>query len=82
MSCCGGKRRALRTRMSLPLANQPRPLLALKNSTLLTYLGDSSIVVRGEHTGHTYLFGPHGDALTVDDRDMPRLIATGWFRKA
>jgi hypothetical protein len=81
MSCCGDKRRALRTRMSQPLTNQTKPLSALENSTLLTYLGDSSIVVRGEHTGHAYLFGPHGEALTVDGRDVPRLIVSGWFRK-
>jgi len=82
MSCCGDKRRAFRTRMSQPTTDQPKPFPALEKPTLLTYLGDSSIVVRGEYTGNTYLFGPRGEDLTVDNRDTSRLIASGWFRKA
>ena len=49
---------------------------------VLTYLGDTSIVVRGAHTGLTYLFGPRGETLTVDRRDAPDLLATKCFVRA
>jgi hypothetical protein len=45
------------------------------------YLGDSMIVARGTRTGLTYLFGAHGEELSVDERDADALIATGSFSR-
>jgi hypothetical protein len=84
MSCCGKKREALRTRMMMlppsPTVFKP-PALSLQNPTKLAYRGESSIVVRGSHTGLSYLFSGDGAALTVDERDVAELVATGWFHR-
>jgi hypothetical protein len=82
MSCCGRKRQALRAAAPRPRPSAPAPTPALQNPVSLTYLGDASIVVNGAHTRLIYLFGPRGQALTVDERDVPALIATGWFAPA
>lgn len=76
MSCCGQKRQALRTQVYQAPAPRPRP--ALQNPTPITYLGDSSFVVKGAASGLTYLFSAR-EALNVDARDVSALIATGLF---
>jgi len=76
MSCCGHKRQALRTPAYQAEAPRPRP--RLQNPTPITYLGESSFVVKGAATGLTYLFTRH-EALNVDERDAPALVATGIF---
>ena len=81
MSCCGQKRQAWRvqTTRHLPATDLPAP--ALQNPTILYYLGNSPIVVRGTYTGITYLFGAAGTGLTVDARDVPAFVATGRFAR-
>jgi len=80
MGCCGNKRRALRIAMSYPPADPPKLPLP-ENPTVLSYVGDSSIVVKGTFTGQTYLFGPRRERLAVDHRDAPSLLGSGWFVK-
>lgn len=76
MSCCGQKRQALRT--PVYQAESPRPRPRLQNPTPITYLGESTFVVKGAETGLTYLFNRH-EALNVDERDVPAFVATGIF---
>lgn len=76
MSCCGHKRQALRTQGYH--AETPRPRPTVQNPTPITYLGDSSFVAKGAVTGLTYLFS-RDEALHVDERDVPALVATGMF---
>lgn len=82
MSCCGDRRAAMRSppirRVMPEPPDPPRP----QDPVQLAPRGDSAIVMRGEVTGLTYLFGAWGAALTVDGRDVPALMATGWFRRA
>jgi len=76
MSCCGQKRQALRAPMYETTARRLPP--TLQNPRPITYLGASAFVVKGAATGLTYLF-THGEALYVDERDVPALIAAGVF---
>ena len=76
MSCCGQKRRALQS--PVHQAERPRPRPRLQNPTPITYLGDSTFVVKGAATGLTYLF-TRDEALNVDERDVPAFVATGIF---
>ena len=79
MGCCGQNRQAWRewSTTNVQTSNPPPPVL--QNSTVLYHLGESSLVIKGAVTGHTYLFGGRGTALTVDERDVSFLIGTGWF---
>jgi len=82
MSCCGQKRQAWRewpARNSQPSKSAPP---VLQNPSLLYHLGESSLLIKGAVTGHTYLFAGRGVGLTVDERDMPTLLATGRFAPA
>ena len=79
MSCCGHKRQAWRTQVYQ--AETPRPRPAVQNPTPITYLGDSTFVVKGEVTGLTYLFS-RDEALKVDERDVSAFVATGIFARA
>jgi hypothetical protein len=54
---------------------------APSESIPLGYRGESSIVVRGPQTGTTYLFGPRGQALAVDARDVPMLLFSEQFER-
>ena len=74
--CCGQKRQALRTQVYQ--AETPRPRPTLQNPTPITYLGESTFVAKGAASGLTYLFSAH-EALNVDERDVPALVATGMF---
>ena len=76
MSCCGQKRQALRTPVYHTESPRPRP--RLQNPTPITYLGESTFVVKGAETGLIYLFNRH-EALNVDERDVPAFVATGIF---
>ena len=81
MSCCGQKRQEWRTpslRLS-PTTHVAPPVL--QNPVPLAFLGEASIVVKGARTGLSYLFGPRGEALAVDERDASTLIATGHFAR-
>lgn len=89
MSCCGQKRQAFRTttvRQAPPKVKMPHPVGMLASPVLsepipLAYRGDSSMVVRGPHTGTTYLFGARGKGLMVDGRDAPMLLRSGQFER-
>jgi hypothetical protein len=39
------------------------------------------VVVRGEQSGLTYLFGAGGETLAVDGRDVAALLGTGHFAR-
>jgi hypothetical protein len=80
MSCCGRQRAALRTQMARPNVAwaEPAPPV-LQEPVRLAHRGTSSTMVRGERTGLTYLFGPHGGTLDVDGRDAGALLASGRF---
>ena len=78
MSCCGQKRQALRTQVYQ--AETPRPRPVVQNPTPMTYLGESTFVAKGAATGLTYLFS-RDEALNVDERDVPALVATGMWRR-
>ena len=79
MTCCGQKRRVLRTQVHRTETPRPRPVL--QNPTPITYLGESSFVTKGAATGFTYLFAQH-EPLNVDARDVPALVAMGIFTGA
>lgn len=82
MSCCGQHRETLRA-ASIGLAAPPdAPPPAIRYATPVTFTGDSPIVVRGTRTGLTYLFGPRGQVLEIDGRDVSALVATGRFERA
>jgi hypothetical protein len=51
----------------------------LQSPRRIAFLGDTAVVVRGAASGLSYLFGPRGEALEVDERDVPALVASGWF---
>jgi len=78
MSCCGRRRQAWRQAGSAP-QTRPSPPPVLQNPTVLSYQGDSSLVIKGSVTGFTYLFAARGE-LAVDARDAPALQATNLFR--
>ena len=80
MSCCGQKRQAFRT-TTVRLAPLKVVSPVLSEPIQLAYRGDSSMVVRGPHTGTTYLFGSRGNGLMVDGRDAPMLLRSGQFER-
>jgi hypothetical protein len=79
MSCCGQKRQAWR-QSNLPKIEAVAPPPTVPQfPVILRHLGNSSFVIKGEVTGHTYLFAGGDQVLTVDERDVPALLATGQF---
>jgi hypothetical protein len=79
MSCCGQKRQAWREYNTSQFAVAPPPPAELQNPVTVHHLGATSLVMRGAVTGHTYLFAGHDSSLTVDERDVPALLASGRF---
>jgi hypothetical protein len=51
-------------------------------SVRLRYLESSPILVRGPETGRQYQFSATEPLQTVDPRDAPALLRTGFFRQA
>jgi hypothetical protein len=47
---------------------------------VLYHLGDSSLLIKGMVTGYTYLFAGRGTGLSVDERDVPALMAMQFFK--
>jgi hypothetical protein len=79
MSCCGQKRQAWRQAGAPAPQARPSPPPVLQNPTVLSYQGDSSLVIKGSVTGFIYLFAARGE-LGVDERDAPAFQATSLFR--
>ncbi len=84
MSCCGQRRQAWRqySRQSSTgstVQTSEIPEAVVQNPVALYHLAEGSLVVKGEITGITYLFGGRGTSLNVDERDAPALLATGAF---
>jgi hypothetical protein len=80
MGCCGQSRQAWREwKTTAGRTSSPPPPAVLQNPTILYHLGEYSLVIKGEATGRTYLFAGRDAGLTVDERDVPALLATGWF---
>ena len=80
MSCCGQQRAALRTQMQrtpAPPARSVPPVL--RAPVPIAHHARTPTVARGETTGLTYVFGPDGGALDVDERDAGALLASGRF---
>ena len=82
MNCCGRRRLAWRqfsatsSTRNLEIGNVQEPL---RNPVTLYHLADSSLVVKGAVTDITYLFGGRGTSLSVDERDVPTLLAMRQF---
>jgi hypothetical protein len=79
MSCCGQKRQAWREYSTAKVSATAPPPAALQNVVTVHHLGNTSLVILGAVTGHTYLFAGHDTSLTVDERDVPALMATRQF---
>jgi hypothetical protein len=79
MSCCGQKRQAWREYNTAKVTASAPPPAALQNPVVVHHLGATSLVIRGAVTGHAYLFAGHDTSLTVDERDVPALLASGQF---
>lgn len=77
MSCCGGKRQAWREEV-VKTVPKSAPV-TLEDPTVLYHLGETSFVIRGPESGHTYLFAGRGTELAVDKRDVEYLISTRRF---
>ena len=81
MSCCGKKRRLLQTelvRFSHPATPSSTRIQQPKE---LVFSGDSPVLLRGQETGLVYVFSPRDRHVTVDEKDLHQLIATGWFEQ-
>ena len=86
MGCCGQGRAALRAqsatargRAGLPRASGAgRPPHA---TTMLRYLGQERVRVRGSMSGHLYEFAA-GEHVRVAAGDAPVMIRTGLFARA
>jgi hypothetical protein len=75
MSCCGKNREALKSaRTSGTTGSRPAA------TTRVSYQGESAVLLRGPHTGSSYLFTPERRELDVDARDLAAILATGLFR--
>lgn len=94
MACCGQKRDSLRAQQTVPLYQTNRPAAPAPARVdaayrpaaqppsawrLLRYLGRSPATVRGAVSGRVYPFGPSAPVQSVDERDVPALLATGAF---
>ena len=80
MSCCGQKRQAWREMVRAKVQAEAEPPPAPQNPVILYHLGPSSLVIKGAATGFTYLFAGRETSLSVDERDVRALMATGQFR--
>lgn len=81
MSCCGQKRAALKQPQGLTMAD-PGPTHILNASPpkeegvrTFQYEGPSSLLVKGAITNKTYAFRFKGEALEIDARDVPAMMA-------
>ncbi len=84
MSCCGQRRQAWRqySRQSTNTATVqtseiPEPVI--QDPVALFHQAEGSLVIKGAVTGTTYLFGGRGTSLSVDERDVPAVLAMGAF---
>ncbi len=87
MGCCGDKRRAWREWAASSSTPKKAEIVELKppaltNPVTLYILTGPSLVVKGEVTGITYLFGGEGTSLEVDEHDAPALLALKRFSTA
>ena len=79
MSCCGQNRQAWREwNQAKVQAPAPAPPV-LQNPVTVHHLGNASLVIKGAVSGHTYLFAGNNAGLSVDERDVPELLATRQF---
>lgn len=79
MSCCGGKRAALRAQYQQEPPAPPRRALALSSPESLRAPGGSNMLLRGPGTGLTYAFTAH-EPLAVDARDVAGFLSLGLER--
>lgn len=81
MSCCGGKRDALKrsfvARTAAPAAVPP----ALPDGVRIRYLGATPILVRGPVSGLGYTFTSSQPVGVVDARDLAPLLRTQLFHR-
>ena len=78
-NCCGQKRQEWQHWKTAKYQPKVPPQPVLQNPVQLHHVGSSSLVVKGEITGHVYLFANGEEGLSVDERDLPTLLATGQF---
>lgn len=78
MSCCGQKRQAWREHTQAREVPPPAEPV-IQNPTTIYYAGEYSLVVKGAVSGHFYLFSGEKEGLSVDERDIPELLATEGF---
>lgn len=81
MSCCGGKRDALKrsfaARTAAPAAVPPPP----PDGVRIRYLGATPILVRGPVSGLGYRFTRSDPVSVVDARDLAPLLRTQLFQR-
>ena len=77
MSCCGGKRAALREQRE-PAVRSQTPRQTSVEAIPLRLKDAGSLVARGEVTGTAYTF-VRGQSVAVDRRDVAGLLRTGRF---
>ena len=76
MSCCGKNRQALKSERISATTN----VRSATTMTRVSFQGEYAVMLRGPHTGSSYLFTPERRELDVDSRDLAAILATGLFR--
>jgi len=81
MSCCGQKRQSWRNKEVIKIQppSSPSPPV-LQNPSVLYFLGETSLVIKGSVTDNTYLFADRNTGLNVDERDIPAFLSMGIFK--
>lgn len=74
MSCCGHKRHQWQQNnvQSQRVMEAPKPLM--ETPVNIIYIGKGTCLIKGEQTGHMYLFGEQERSLAVDSRDVQQLV--------
>lgn len=82
MSCCGGKREALRETPPVSPIPGAAPLRPTRTYTVyFEYLGSTGMTVLGPVTGKRYRFNGRGARVEIDLRDRPGLAAVPHLRQ-
>ena len=79
MGCCGNRRQQISSGKRAG-TNHFQETTVNVAGTALRYVGNASILVRGNHSGRSYFFSTSQPEQVVKSGDVNSLLSTGLFR--
>jgi hypothetical protein len=79
MSCCGGKREAMRQKRAVAVLPPPPPPAPFRPGTRIIFKGTGSYLVTGPRTREVYRFSADRPEQSIDPEDAKALLKSGLF---